>query len=349
MIVQPANTKIQDNANNFSAIFGSQATLPKADVSTLPPQLDGSIVFNAPNSLLYYSANGMWIQIPITSSSPSLLYQNLITNNGNPFNSFYINTSNLVLPALNNNDCVGVLCGDNITTGTNNAFFGTKAGQNITTQSFDTFIGSNAGGIGSATNSTFVGYNCGVNATGDQNCFFGVSGTGLNNSGNFNVMMGNGSGQSNTIGSQSVIIGHNAGNSQTTGIGNSYIGFQSGMTNITGSNNSFFGKGSDAFTSALTYATAIGADTVVMSNNTIQLGRNTLDNVIVGNNLTVNGTSTFLNKSSFFYQNNINNNGNPFNSFYINTSGLTLGANLNNLCLGVGSGNALTTGNANVF
>jgi hypothetical protein len=64
-----------------------------------------------------------------------------------------------------------------------------------------------------------------------------------------------------------------AGAATTTGGSNTFAGINAGDTNTTGSNNTVVGASADVGAGNLTYATAIGAGTVVTQSNRIQLGR----------------------------------------------------------------------------
>lgn len=138
--------------------------------------------------------------------------------------------------------------------------------------------------------------------------------TGLPPKGTNNIILGNNSGTSLTFPSSSdLIIGH-FGLGQGTAVSNTIsLGNNSGQNISTGSdnvnigsntsgpssstNNTLIGSGSSVVGN-ITNATAIGAGTSVLTSDTIQVGRNGIDNVIVGNDLTIPGnlnTSTINN------------------------------------------------------
>jgi hypothetical protein len=199
---------------------------------------------------------------------------------------------------------VGTLAGNSNTTGAQNAFFGNQAGRANTTGGANAFFGSRAGVSNSTGNyNSFFGYDTGFsNTTGEVNSFFGHA-AGFNNTSGFrNSFFGVQAGTSNTIGNYNSFFGGWAGYSNS-GEHNSFMGDNAGRNNTSGSRNSFFGKdaglgntdgssntlmGSKANVSAgnLVYATAVGAEALVSTSNTVVLGR-TADTVVAPNLLQV--------------------------------------------------------------
>ncbi len=112
-----------------------------------------------------------------------------------------------------------------------------------------------AGNAGS--NNTCIGYNSGINVTGNRNAFLGMN-SGINNTSgvrncyigyccgqsgttaNYNTFIGCYSGNSN-IGSNNLYLGYRTGSSGTSCTGNTYLGTYSGYENETGSKNVFIG------------------------------------------------------------------------------------------------------------
>ena len=91
------------------------------------------------------------------------------------------------------------------------------------------------------------------------------------------------------------MFGYMAGAENTNGSYNTFFGWSSGDTNVTGDNNTLIGSNTDVASGNLGYATAIGADAVVSSSNTIALGRSAgQDTVVVPGNLSVGGSSQGL-------------------------------------------------------
>ena len=134
----------------------------------------------------------------------------------------------------------GEAAGRNNTNGTHNAFFGSYSGSQNTTGSFNSFLGADAGFL---------------NVTGEANTFVGFR-----------------SGWS-SAGSENTFVGSDAGWQTTTGIKNVFVGRTAGVVNKTGSNNTFIGYSAEPTIDNLNFATAIGANAIVSTSNTIVLGR----------------------------------------------------------------------------
>jgi hypothetical protein len=161
-----------------------------------------------------------------------------------------------------------------------NAFFGKNAGQASTSQ-WGSFFGLNAG-VSTTTgccNSLFGNYVGRSNTTGQANAFFGGCAGCYNTQGNFNAFFGDGAGTFN----------YSSGN--TTGSQNTFFGYLSGGSNTTGNNNTVVGAFADVGANNLDHATAIGANALVGSSNTVVLGRN-VDTVQVPGALNVTGATT---------------------------------------------------------
>ena len=168
---------------------------------------------------------------------------------------------------------VGALAGrDNTASG--NTFIGTSAGLQNTTGDLNAFFGANAGLINSSgRQNTFFGNQAGLfNRAGSENSFFGQN-SGAASIGSSNSFFGANAGGFNTTGSFNIFIGRQAGLAARTGSGNVFIGNDTGFNNVTGSSNILLGSGANVGSDGLTFATAIGAGSVVASNNTIVLGR----------------------------------------------------------------------------
>ena len=171
-------------------------------------------------------------------------------------------------------------------TGGSNSFFGAFAGQFNTTGIFNAFFGARAGRSNTTADSnSFFG-----NSTGRDNAFFGNVAGADNTTGSFNVFVGSATGDTNTNGSANVFVGYSAGTLNTEGDGNTFLGSSSGTGNTSGGNNAFvgrdagdvntigfnnsaLGKGADFAANDLSYATAIGSDSVASLSNSIYLGR----------------------------------------------------------------------------
>ncbi|MBS1797392.1 MAG: tail fiber domain-containing protein [Acidobacteria bacterium] len=213
------------------------------------------------------------------------------------------------------NSFFGVNAGFGNTTGTGNAFFGLNAGQSNVLGNNNSFFGLNSGtnnsgdansffgalagqGHGLGNGNSFFGYSSGFSAlAGSQNSFFG-SRAGFTTEGSNNSFFGYKSGFGNVSGGNNAYYGVEAGVASTSS-DNSFFGYQAGTDNTTGEKNTFVGENSGQFNrtggwntaigynatfnqSDLFYATAIGADSRVLDNATIALGRtNGADRVVV--------------------------------------------------------------------
>jgi len=209
-----------------------------------------------------------------------------------------------------NNSFFGVNAGSN-TTSTFNSFFGFNAGNSNTFGGFNSFFGANAGTVNTSgvANSFFGTYAGQANATGTNNSFFGYHAGYLNTTGSTNSFFGNAAGNANTTGHENTIVGAFAGSTNTTGFNNSlfgyqaglsttgnnnsFVGFNAGSNNTTGTNNTAIGYNANVLGGGFDHATAIGADSVVSSNDTIALGRvSGLDTVLVYGKIQLNVLGT---------------------------------------------------------
>jgi hypothetical protein len=233
----------------------------------------------------------------------------LSANAVNATTQYNIGSSRVLSIAGSSNLFAGVGAGTADTTGANNSFFGAGAGGSNTTGNFNSFVGNSAGHSNTSGQENAVfGIEAGfVNTTGSQNSFFGAYAGNTNTTGNSNSFFGDNAGLFNSTGHENSFFGRSAGRSNTTGIQNSFFGRDAGQTNISGSNNTFFGyqagnANSDGFFNVflgtfagntnttgdnntlvgynadvasgnLSFATAIGAGSVVSTSNTINIGR----------------------------------------------------------------------------
>lgn len=121
----------------------------------------------------------------------------------------------------------------------------------------------------------------------------------LADSGN-NLFVGIGAG-SGTTGLRNTIVGSSAGGNTTAGDDNVFVGRNAGLLNGTGSSNTIVGGSANMGSNNLMFATAIGANSVVNTSDTIVLGKaagtyNTVprpaDRIIIPGTLSVGGTIT---------------------------------------------------------
>ena len=143
-----------------------------------------------------------------------------------------------------------------LNTSGNNVAVGTSAlGANIT-GTINTATGNKT-----LSNNTIGSYNSGF---GNEALFSNISGSN-NTAVGYNALFAN-------TAAQNVAVGSNALSSNTTGSFNTALGYEAGDTNTSGSNNTLVGYNADVGSNNLTNATAIGANAVVATSNTIRLG-----------------------------------------------------------------------------
>ncbi|HEX4918277.1 MAG TPA: hypothetical protein VFV43_10300, partial [Limnobacter sp.] len=131
-------------------------------------------------------------------------------------------------------------------------------------------IGHQAMTSHSPTGSTAVGYQAHYSGNGSFNAAFGRNTLLYPNGGSHNTAIGN-EALTNTAAGYNVGLGSQAGLANTTGTFNTFLGYRSNISGI----------------DQLTYATAIGANSLVGTSNTIVLGRTT-DTTVIG----ATGTAT---------------------------------------------------------
>ncbi|MDQ4122266.1 MAG: tail fiber domain-containing protein [Acidobacteriota bacterium] len=283
-------------------------------------------------------------------------------------NSFFGLDAGRFNTAGSRNSFFGRTTGFANTSGNDNSFFGHTAGDANTTGEFNSFFGSNAGGANViGNNNSFFGTSAGAATNSDGNSFFGRSAGAANTTGLYNSFFGLDAGRSNNTGNNNSFFGRNAGYNTTEGIQNTFIGRQAGFNNTTGSNNTTIGYNSNVGAVNLNYATAIGAEAVVLTSDTIALGRSGgQDTVQVPGNLTVGGALNanlpandadyIQNRITVQASSNFNISGtgtaNKFNSsegYFINNNRVLSTAGLYNLFAGIGTGQSNTTGQQNTF
>ncbi|MFT5591316.1 MAG: hypothetical protein ACI9ZF_003516, partial [Bradyrhizobium sp.] len=180
------------------------------------------------------------------------------------------------------------------TTGFDNIAIGNNAMSANTTGFYNTAVGNSA--LQSITTSGVWNVALGNNAlklttTGQYNAATGGGALESNTTGSDNVGIGNTALQSNSTGRENVAVGSNALQNNTTGDFNVAVGRKAGYAtsggsttnaNTIGTNNTFIGAFAlpDVAT-LLDHATALGADSLVSSSNTIVLGRIT-DKTVIG-------------------------------------------------------------------
>lgn len=157
------------------------------------------------------------------------------------------------------NTITGASAAESLTTGSSNVVSGHAAGYSLTTGSSNTLYGNYA----SYTNSTgsynvTVGAHAGRYYSNDSyNTFIGYQAAGGNNS---------------PSGVENLCAGALAGFNNSSGYNNSFAGYKAGYSNTTGNTNTALGYMADMGSGGLYNATAIGANAMVASNNSVILG-----------------------------------------------------------------------------
>ena len=242
----------------------------------------GSYNIGQGNLTLYYNTTGSYN----IGQGHQVLYNNTTGtyNVGQGSSSLYYNTTGSY------NVGQGALSLYNNTTGSSNIGQGYRSLFNNTTGSYN--IGQ---GYQALNNNTTGTYNIGQgyqvlfnNTTGTYNIGQGYQALINNTTGSYNIGQGYQALYNNTTGTYNIGQGFQALNNNTTGSYNIGIGYRSGYSDTstnaltTGTFCTFIGART-AFTSNVqyNYATVIGADAQVSSNNTITLGRTT-DTTVIG-------------------------------------------------------------------
>jgi hypothetical protein len=149
-------------------------------------------------------------------------------------------------------------------------------------------------GNGGNTSCVFMGNGAGTQApnTAPNNnfCFGSNSGSQLTTGGVQNLFIGANSGNLVTSGRNNCFLGASAGRKTTSGAYNTQIGGQSQIfpdENAIGSYNTTIGAESYILNDGLSFSTAIGANVVASTSNTVRIGRS-VDNTIFDGTVTMN-------------------------------------------------------------
>ena len=165
--------------------------------------------------------------------------------------------------------------------GFGNVAIGNKAGSSITSTGGNVMIGSLSGQNSTGIGNTFIGYNTGKVTTGSNNAFIGYGVGESVTTGSRNMILGAAAGASLTGGNDNVLIGESSGYRLSSGDNNTFLGRASGFGLIAGSSITLIGYNT-AVNEGLTNATAIGANSACIANNSLVLGNNA--NVGIGTN-----------------------------------------------------------------
>jgi len=170
-------------------------------------------------------------------------------------NTMIGNRSGEDLTSGHTNTCVGSGAGRNLTTGVQNVFIGASAGDAQVGGAQGLAVGYNAGKNNTASESTFVGANAGLDHTSGVGVTYIGKGAGANTTtGGANTFIGRDCGELMTTGTNNTALGDQAGENHTSGGTNTYIGAQSGQVASTGSGNvhlGFFSGGQNTLDSRL--------------------------------------------------------------------------------------------------
>ena len=219
-----------------------------------------------------YRLNGTRV-LDMDASGNLFVGQNSPVNTGlnNAFIGVDAGTANTV---GGGNTFVGTDAGSGNTTGFFNSFYGHFAGNANTSGSDNSFFGVEAGRVNTASQNSFFGRQAGLSTTtGAANSFFGYRTGFANVIGNNNAFFGFQAGQSN-VGGNNTFVGSNAGSTNTTGANNTFVGNNAGQSSATGSSVTLIGAGANVpVGQSLNFATAIGAGSTVVEDNTVALGR----------------------------------------------------------------------------
>jgi hypothetical protein len=221
------------------------------DVSPLPGSATGDIDVTDPNHR--YEIN----------DNPVLWHKNNV-------NDIFVGVGAALNSSVSNNNTIvghnASSVGNNI--GINHTMIGADAGANHTFGMDYTFIGYRAGWghPGQLYTNTFVGAYSGEMEAGAENVYVGWSA---------------GNNPSGSISFHNTFLGNRSGYNISTGNGNSFLGFNSGLNNTIGNNNTCLGDNADLGASNLNNATAVGSSAIVMANDQMILGNNSV-NVGIG-------------------------------------------------------------------
>ena len=192
----------------------------------------------------------------------------------------------------NDNVFIGFQAGPANQTGVQNVFIGYLAGNTQIIDNDNTFIGYQSGTTNAgASDNTFVGNQTGQgNTTGNQNVFIGSLAGFNNTTGLQNTFKGYQAGTANITGGANTFMGWHSGVANTIGVNNTFVGWQAGSVNTTANSNTCIGYNANltgGSGATITNATALGANAIVGSSNSIQLGNASIANLYCQAALTI--------------------------------------------------------------
>lgn len=235
--------------------------------------ISGTGTANILNAATQFNLNG--VRFLRGSETGGNIYAGFNSGTTTGFNNAFFGVNAGAANQNSANTFIGANSGAANTGGTNNVFVGAGSGINNLNGFDNTFVGAGAGSsnVDGARNS-FFGALAGFVSTGEINSFFG-SRAGFRTTGNGNTFVGWQAGESNTTGSDNVYVGTNTGEFTQTGNNNTFLGAEAGRANSNGSGNTFIGyaaQGNNGPSGAITNATAVGANAMVLQSNSLVLG-----------------------------------------------------------------------------
>lgn len=222
---------------------------------------------NLPQVDTIYTADGV-----LTGNRTVTLNTNTLTFTENIF------VANDVLvgkgPNFNSgNIVIGKDAGININTSTDNIIVGLSSSNSLLIGNKNISIGTNSQFLNENSNNNI---SIGVdslysNVNSDSNIAIGNSSLYFNESDN-NIGIGEGTLSATTTGNQNVAIGSASFSNNTTGLRNTVIGYNAGNGNTSGNSITLIGRQANVGVDGLSNATAIGANSLVASSNSLVLG-----------------------------------------------------------------------------
>ena len=225
--------------------------------------------------------------------------------------------------------------------GANNSEYNTVLGLNalnsLTPGAANTAIGAYTLSVNTGGDNTAVGNEAlRKNTSGLENLALGTMALTNNTTGIKNVASGISALVANVVGDENVAMGNFSLSLNTSGYRNTALGHQALNTNTTGNYNTAIGHDADVSSNNLSNATAIGYGAIATASNTIQLGNNSVTEVITNGKLTVQNITIGQGKSNIG-TNTVMGNG----SLSVNTTGFE------NTAVGYEAMKLNTTGNYN--
>jgi hypothetical protein len=151
----------------------------------------------------------------------------------------------------------------NSTTSTSNVAIGSGALHSTITDSYNIGIGHNAGYSAQSPANVFIGFNSGYHTTtGKENISLGADSFQKNSTGSYNTIIGGGAGENINGAEGNAVFGHYSAKNITTGVNNTLIGV----------NTDIMSENQLVSPTQISNATALGANAIVTTSNTIQLG-----------------------------------------------------------------------------